>query len=284
MPLPEEHAALIPEEVRSDPTILNFNDVGSIAKSYVDARKLIGNSIQLPGKDSKPEDLTKWVGEQGPKLKDHGYTIARLGDQPPESPDKYEFKIEGVADEQIKGDKVLGTYRQAAHKLGINQAQAAGLFDVFAKEIYPQLQQPMPEFVDDGDGLLQKKYGGESTQIKQESELALRHLQPIVPELNDMIKDGVIELEQGKFVSLGNYPPFKKMLSELGKLMTQDFGGNIGASLVAGDTMDSVDAKIAELRKEVDGTKNQSEQQRLGLLLDEQYKKKAALMQGKRAA
>jgi len=141
MPLAEDQAALLPEDIRSDPSLQSFSDFGGIAKGFIETKALVGRSIQLPGKDSKPEDVDKWAGETGAKLKDHGYAMVKASDIPagaPASPDAYEFKIEGVPPEVIKGDKILGEFRAVAHEMGMSNERAAKLVDWYINKARQQ--------------------------------------------------------------------------------------------------------------------------------------------------
>jgi hypothetical protein len=251
--LPPDIASSVPAEHLNHASIQRYNSVPELIKGHVELQDYRGRSIAMPNGESKPEEFDKWATEQGAKLKDHGYTISRLSDRPPESPDAYEFKVEGVTPEAIKNDKGLAAYRNAAHKLGINQAQASGLFDVFAKEIYPVMQQPAPEFIEGeavtgAGGLMEKVFKSESKQRLEEYKGAVNILQQTVPELKDMLNDGVIEYEQGKMISLGDHPGMIKLLSEIGRLMAQDFGGNITSAQI--QAANDAQAEIDKIRND----------------------------------
>jgi hypothetical protein len=275
MPLSEEHAALIPEDIRSDPTISVFNDVGSIAKSYVESRKLIGNSIQLPGKDSKPEDVDRWSGETSAKLKDHGLTLAKLSDAPPEKPDGYEFTIEGATPEQIKGDKILGSFRENAHKMGLNNAQAARLVEWYMKDAVPGLTAGADriEMVEDAaqvEKVLGDVFKGETKQTLAARDQAVTLLKSEIPELADFL-EGTAPF--GKpWMANKDHPAMVKLLKFVAEAKQQDFGGNI-EGLSASDTVDSVDSQIADMRAKTDLSPAE-----IGKRLEPLYKKKAFLM------
>lgn len=47
--------ASLPEDVRAAPSIAKFADPGSLAKSYVELERTLGNSVRPPGPDAGPE-------------------------------------------------------------------------------------------------------------------------------------------------------------------------------------------------------------------------------------
>ena len=61
MPLPDEILENIPEEYRGNETLNRFNDVGDLAKSYVELRNKQGRSITIPSKDAGDEDRAKFL-------------------------------------------------------------------------------------------------------------------------------------------------------------------------------------------------------------------------------
>ena len=239
MGLPAEVLDQLPPEIR--PSLEKFNDVPTALKSYVELEKYRGNSIALPGEKDAPEAIEKWKADYLPKLQ----TV--LGDRlPPAKPEDYEFKFEGVEDEAIKSDKVLGLFRQNAHKLGLSKAQASGLADVFAKEILPALipKQDMPEFMEkpeDIKALMTEVFKGDATQRVDEYRKGVQILKQSVPELEDLLNEGVAQYGQ-KFMSLGDHPGMVKLITEIGKLTGADFAGpNTATTQQATDAKSEID-------------------------------------------
>lgn len=111
------------KEKSLDPIFAAEKPGEALTKSYVEAQKMIGNSLRLPGKDAKPEDREKAVNDILGKLREGGILEAV-----PESPEKYEIKLP-----QIEGfeanEPLLTGFKQAAHKMGIPLSQAQGMFD-----------------------------------------------------------------------------------------------------------------------------------------------------------
>ncbi|MGE0736045.1 MAG: hypothetical protein AB7G15_17130 [Alphaproteobacteria bacterium] len=99
--------AEIPRELQMEPSLARIKDVGGLAKSYVEAQRMIGaEKIPLP----RDGDAASYEA-----------FYRRLGR--PESPDKYVFKV-GNGAPAGEGDK---SFQQAIapvlHRAGLNQRQ-----------------------------------------------------------------------------------------------------------------------------------------------------------------
>jgi len=55
MPLPDEVTKDWPAELKSDPSLKDFKDVASLARSHIETKALVGASLRIPGKDAGPE-------------------------------------------------------------------------------------------------------------------------------------------------------------------------------------------------------------------------------------
>lgn len=51
----------LPEEIRNDPSLVDFKDVAALAKSHIETKKLVGASIRVPGPDAAPEARKAFV-------------------------------------------------------------------------------------------------------------------------------------------------------------------------------------------------------------------------------
>ena len=254
MPLAEDQAALLPEDVRSDPGLQSFNDLGGLAKSYLETKSMVGRSIQLPSKDSKPEDVDKWAGETGAKLKEHGFTVAKLSERPPETPDAYDFKLEGVDPQVVKDDKILGSFRTSAHKLGLNQQQASDLVNWYLKDAVPTLQNGAGsiEMVEDPaqvEKVLSGVFRGETKATLVARDQAVNQLKSEIPELEDFLS-GTAPF--GKpWMTNKDHPAMVKLLKFVAESKQQDFGGNI-EGLGANDSISSTEEEIRAVRARTD--------------------------------
>ena len=94
----------LPEDLRVEPSLRNFTDPASLAKSYVHAQRMIGaDKIPLPGKSATDED---WAN-----------VWSRLGR--PQAPSEYELKFENP----IFADNELESFKQSAFEAGLNNRQ-----------------------------------------------------------------------------------------------------------------------------------------------------------------
>ncbi len=94
----------LPDDLRMEPSLRNFTDPASLAKSYVHAQRMIGaDKIPLPGKTATDED---WAN-----------VWAKLGR--PQSPSEYEVKFENpvFAESEMEG------FRKSAFEAGLNNRQ-----------------------------------------------------------------------------------------------------------------------------------------------------------------
>ena len=102
----------LPDGLKSEKSLETFKGkpISALVESHVNAQKLIGGSLRVPGKDAKPEDVAKFREE----------AYAKLGR--PESPEKYNVKLPSVEGVEVSQDH-LKAFLPVAHKLGLNDTQ-----------------------------------------------------------------------------------------------------------------------------------------------------------------
>jgi len=104
----------LPEDVRSHPSLETLESVESLAKSWVNAQKLIGKEkLPIP---SGADDKEGW-----------NTVFSRLGR--PETAEAYEISKEGIPSEVPVDENFLKNFKTAAHTLGLNSTQVQGLFN-----------------------------------------------------------------------------------------------------------------------------------------------------------
>jgi len=106
----------LPDGIKAEKSLEAFKGkpISAVVESYVNAQKLVGGSLRVPGKDAKPEDIEKF----------HNEAYDKLGR--PASPDKYTFQKPNV-DGVTVDDKAVQSFLPVAHKLGLNSKQVEGL-------------------------------------------------------------------------------------------------------------------------------------------------------------
>lgn len=61
MPLPDEILEQIDETYREHSSLKDINDVAALAKSYVETKAMVGNSIRIPGKEAGEEARNEYL-------------------------------------------------------------------------------------------------------------------------------------------------------------------------------------------------------------------------------
>ena len=123
--LPEgfDFRSYVPEEINNDPELkevfdkIQEKDLPSLLKTHVHLQKKLGNSVTLPGKDSKPEDMAAFKG----KLAEAG--IMEI------APEDYEVAAPENAQAIGWSEEVLGEFKGLAKELGLTQAQVEKLVE-----------------------------------------------------------------------------------------------------------------------------------------------------------
>tara|TARA_B100000427_G_C15507884_1_gene594827 strand:- start:682 stop:1524 length:843 start_codon:yes stop_codon:yes gene_type:complete len=101
----------IPEDLRQHPSLSPIKDVGNLARSYVNAQRLIGaDKIPMPINPTD-EDLDRIYGKLGR----------------PETPDQYQI----AADGNIVTEEIATGYADVAHKLRLTPDQANGILEYY---------------------------------------------------------------------------------------------------------------------------------------------------------
>jgi len=105
----------LPDDIKMDPTLATFTDVSALAKSYVNAQKLIGkDKISLPDKHATDEDWQNIYNKLGlPK-------------------DVKEYQVE-VAKDAGLDESFINQFKESAHKAGILPKQAKKLLDWYTE-------------------------------------------------------------------------------------------------------------------------------------------------------
>jgi hypothetical protein len=232
--LPAELKESIPAEQFNHESVQKYNSLGDFVKGHLELDSYRGRSIGLPAQDAKPEDLEKWAQEQGPKLKDKGFTIAKLDQLRPSlpaDPNGYQFKFEGVDDKILASDKLLNDFKPVAHQLGLSNEQAQGLLAHFATTVAPELIGTPPEVIE-GDAvmsLLAEKFPNQVEATVENYKRAVDHLKTTNPQLPDFLNSGRAFID-GKEISLGDHPVMIQMLSQLASVFGADYGGNVNGA------------------------------------------------------
>lgn len=156
----------LPEDLRSDPSLGDIKDIEGLAKSYVNAQRMIGNSIRIPSEDASIEakqefykrlesvpGVMKAPDFENPDERDAFFN--RLGR--PESPDKYNFQIP----EDINADgNLVNEFASLAHQAGLTNEQANRLvaFEIERANAY---NEQLADRANQAEQVLRQKWGAD---------------------------------------------------------------------------------------------------------------------------
>jgi hypothetical protein len=185
--------------IKKHPSIQNFKSPGDLAKSWVEAQKLIGrDKIPVPGDKATKEDWDMVFERLGrPKDKD-GYTIPAV-----KMPDGYP-----ETDKEF-----MDTFKQKAYDLGMLPNQVNGLYQWFMENESAKFNQ----------------YGEKRNMERGEAENALRKLWGKAFEQNFTIAEQAVNkygtekfIEKLKATGLNNDPDMVKFIADMAKNFSED--------------------------------------------------------------
>ena len=221
----DDWRAALPEDVRGDPSLQVFKDVGSLAKGFIDTKKRVGKQqgIAVPGEKATPAEIEAFHKALGR----------------PDAPDGYGIEMPG-------GDAVpKGVYlSEGLHKGFLGMAHQAGLTPGQAKALHGGFLALLGEEAAGLEKAADAEFEKVETALKGEwankydanKELARRAAASVFG------KDGMQELVKYGF---DNNPLFIKKMHALGLSMDEE-------SLAAGSSAAGGDLSIQEMQKRID--------------------------------
>ena len=198
----------LPEDLRGEPSLRNFNDVGALAKSYTHAQRMIGGD-----KIGKPQQ--SWTDDQ--------WTEHYIHSGRPETSEGYEFRLDGqLADSTLEG------FRDSAFKAGLSGKQAQSVAE-FMDTSLGQMEADRYDQADtlrhEGEQELRQQYG---KAYDQRMELALGAARQMLGDKVTLLDE--VELSDGRL--LGDHPEIIRMFSA--------FAEQIGEDNLVGETTEMV--------------------------------------------
>ena len=178
----------LPDEIREHPSLAPIKDVENLARSFVNAQRLIGaDKLPIPANPTD-EDLDS--------------IYSRLGR--PESPEGYEIKADGnIIDEQVAAD-----YSELAHKLRLSPQQAEGILDYYKSSI-EQTAQGMQVDVEaqaaETEATLRQEWGKAYDQKIMDAKNVFR----------DFGAEDMLEMQLADGTLIGNHPEFIKAFANI---------------------------------------------------------------------
>ena len=215
--------ASLSEDLRNDPSLTSISDVGSLAKSFVHAQRMVGaDKVSIPKDDASPDDWNEYYN--------------RLG-----RPEKYEISkpqlAEGLDYNQEMETKMLGVM----HEAGLSQKQANALYNGYMNYI-------SDGFKDMETNTAMQREGWDK-EIRQEFGKAY-------DERVDLAQSAAAEFGGEPFQQwldesgMGDHPMMIKMFAKIGQSMMESGSEPTGMSTQFTMTPDAARQEIARLQRD----------------------------------
>ena len=217
----------ISEDYRNDPSIEKFTEIDALAKSYINATKMIGqDKIVIPTKNSTEE---AW---------DEAYI--KLGR--PESPDKYSFDVK--SDVVTMDEGAIKSFAEQSHKLGLNNKQAAGILDFYKNNMEGSAQQAKIDTQTaqaQSEQELRQEWGRDfEGKVKQAGALAKANINP-----------EVLDMTLSNGIRLGDHPEIIKGFQKIAEMMSED--KIVATESENVNTISDIESEISAITNDTDG-------------------------------
>jgi len=188
----------ISEEFRNDPNISKFTEIDALAKSYINATRMIGqDKVAVPNENSTDDQWNEVYGKLGR----------------PESPDKY--KLEVQSEIASLDENAIKQFAENAHQLGLNNKQAQGILEYYKNSMEGSVQQARVDTETaqaNAEQELRKEWGRSYDEnIKRAGAIAKANMSEDI--LNMELKDGT---------RIGDHPSVIKGFANIANLMSED--------------------------------------------------------------
>ena len=217
----------ISEEYRADPSIEKFTEIDALAKSYINATKMIGqDKIVIPTKNSGQE---AW---------DEAY--AKLGR--PESADKYALDVKSEVVNLDEG--AIKSFTENAHQLGLNNKQAQGILEFYKNNMEGTAQQAKIDTEtaqSQAEQQLRQEWGRDfDGKVKQAGALAKANINP-----------EVLDMTLSNGTGLGDHPEIIKGFAKIANMMSEDKIVSTESENV--NTVADIETEISAITNDTDG-------------------------------
>ena len=188
----------ISEEFRNDPNISKFTEIDALAKSYINATRMIGqDKVAVPNENSTDDQWNEVYGKLGR----------------PESADKYQLEVQ--SETVPLDDTAIKQFAENAHQLGLNNKQAQGILEFYKNSMEGSIQQARVDTETaqaNAEQELRKEWGRSYDEnIKKAGAIAKANMSEDI--LNMELKDGT---------RIGDHPSVIKGFASIANLMSED--------------------------------------------------------------
>lgn len=219
----------VPEEIRGDKSLTTIPDVGTLAKNYVNAQRMIGaDKVALLGKYATQEEYDQFYSKIGR----------------PDAPTDYRYEIDETTD---VNDETVTWASNVFHKAGLTSRQANIVMEEYLKAgqgesaaFSPPSEQQVVELRNQTIHNLQKEWGGD-----YEDNLAVANA--VITEF------GTEELREATMpdgTTLGDNPDFIRLLNNVGSFIRSRVSEDTleGSKLVGGMSASDAREKLREIK------------------------------------
>jgi|TARA_R100001460_G_scaffold19719_3_gene40906 hypothetical protein len=188
----------ISEEFRNDPNISKFTEIDALAKSYINATRMIGSDkVIIPNNNSTDDQWNEVYDKLGR----------------PESSDKY--KLDFKSEVTPIDENAIKAFADVAHKTGLNEKQAQSILDFYkqnSESTAQQLKIDTETAQAKSEQLLRQEWGKQYDEnINKAAAIAKANMPSDV--LDMQLKDGT---------RLGDHPDVIKGFSKIAGLLSED--------------------------------------------------------------
>ena len=194
----DDWRTILPEDIRDNPTIGKYTDVGALAAAHINLQSHLGrDKIARPVTEDDWNEVYNFLGR-------------------PEAPDAYKVELPDDLPDPVRAqfsDENIASFYQTAHQLGLTQAQVEGLAKWQAENTagqYQALEQNAQQTLEEAERTMRQEFG---RGYDQNIRAAQRAIEDYGGEELAQILD-----QSG----LGNNPVVIKAFAKIGKAMTSD--------------------------------------------------------------
>jgi hypothetical protein len=188
----------ISEVYRNDPNIEKFTEIDALAKSYINATRMIGQDKMVVPNKNFTED--QW---------EEAYV--KMGR--PESAEKYSLDVK--SDIVSLDEQAIKSFQEQSFKLGLNNEQAKGVLDFYKNNMEAQTQQAKVDAETtqaQAQNILRQEWGRDyDSNIAKAKSLATANLSP-----------EVFEMELADGTRLGDNVDVIKGFAKIASMMSED--------------------------------------------------------------
>lgn len=231
------------EDLRGEASLKDFKDASALAKSYVNAQRMLGNSVRIPGEDASDEaraefykKLTDVPGVMQSPDWENEESVNNFYDQLGRPKTASEYKYEAPEGVEIDADQ-SAHFNELAHKLGLTNKQAQALVEFRSQEVLAE-SEALEAAKTQGESALKEIWGNDYNNRLDSAKAVAEIYSKKYPEAMEQLIHG----------PAGNNPAFLAMLSELAP-MFQEKGTLQGTNHIQrGTSAEEAKEKILEIQ------------------------------------